>query len=97
MHAIWLRFFPIVTHHCRQRSKIERIFVAGNFGAPLANAFAGPIVGATPDVHLHNAVAHSLLRMEGSSALIHLTSMIELANVSQDCAQTIVGMTQILL
>ena len=50
-----------------------------------------------PDVHLHDAVTHSLLRMKGSSSLVHLASMIEQADVSQDRAQTIVGMRQIFL
>jgi hypothetical protein len=87
----------IPRHHGWLRGKVDRILVVWILGAPRLNLLPRQVIFSVPDVHLHDAVTDRFPEMKWPRSLVHLTSVVEQANVRQDCAQTVVGLGLIVL
>src|ERR1051326_6535219 len=89
------RFIPVASHHGRLWRKVDGIFVAGTISAPRLNFFTRQIIFAAPNINLKNAVADGFFRLEGTPSVIHFSSMIEQANVGENCSQSVISMREI--
>src|SRR4029077_14319756 len=85
-------FFQISSHQGQLNSKVDWILVRWILWAPSFDFLARQVVFPVPNVHLDNAVTIRFPRMKWPRSLIHFTGVLEQSDVSQDCAQTVVGL-----
>src|SRR5881394_494029 len=76
---------------------MDRIFVLWTLSSPCVKFFSREIVLAIPDINLHDAMTHGLLRMERPSSLIHFPRVVEKTDVRQNRPEPVVRVRQIVL